>query len=145
MVKSVEKSSDEAPALVSAQTPFSTDRRGLVGDDVIESMSVKSAGGKSVKSAGGKEVLDPKKKLQPLNAIFLLFSTAMGAGVLGLPAVLGINGGIFGSSMLVFGAVFSAIAQYLLIKATRVANEQVNAENAANGYTIFLYVFRSKF
>jgi len=58
----------------------------------------------------------------------MLSSSALGAGIFGLPAVLKENGMIVGIILLAVGGVFSAISQYYLIKLTRVANERKEKE-----------------
>lgn len=59
------------------------------------------------------------------NCMFMLFSGAMGAGVLGLPTVVRHNGYFWGLFLITVGGIFSAVSEYYLIKCTRVANEDL--------------------
>lgn len=68
---------------------------------------------------------EEEAKISTVNSMFLLFSGAMGGGVLGLPFVVRENGILFGLILIAIGGVFSAVSEYYLIKCTRVANEEL--------------------
>ena len=54
---------------------------------------------------------EEQEEISDVNAMFLLFSGAMGAGVLGLPTVFAKNGFIPGAIMIIVGGVFSIISE----------------------------------
>lgn len=68
-------------------------------------------------------------KISNINCMFMLFSGAMGAGILSLPTVLQKNGFLVGSLLLCVGGVFSAVSEYYLMKCTRIANEENHKNN----------------
>ena len=59
-----------------------------------------------------KAATDEPAKVGSVNCMFMLFSGAMGAGVLGLPTVVRHNGYLPGLMLLTMGGIFSAISEW---------------------------------
>jgi len=66
-----------------------------------------------------------------MQATFMLFSSAMGGGVLGLPKVLAFNGWAYGCVMILLGGVVSAYAQLICMRVLMKCNGEIEDSNKA--------------
>lgn len=70
-------------------------------------------------------------KVTDMEATFMLFSSAMGGGVLGLPKVLAFNGWAYGCIMIVLGGIVSAYAQLICMRTLIFCNKEIEQSNRA--------------
>lgn len=74
---------------------------------------------------------DGSVQLTTTQATFMLFSSAMGGGVLGLPKVLAFNGWAYGCVMIVLGGIVSAYAQLILMRTFVRCSREIDAEECS--------------